>query len=79
VTEKRAGFEELIVQLRAANVLLARLVSVKTESRQGDLVLALARAGVPSAEIASILGTTANTVQVTLSRNRKKAGGGQSS
>lgn len=71
--ERRAGFDELLVQLRAGNALLARLVSVQAELKQGDLIVLLSRAGVPSAEIASILGTTSNTVQVTLSRNRKKS------
>ena len=72
MAEKRAGFDELLVQLRAANAMLARLLSVEAEMKQGDLVLMLARAGAPAAEIAAILGTTLNTVQVTLSRNRKK-------
>ena len=75
MTEKRAGFDELLVQLRAASALLARLLSVQAELKQGDLILVLSRAGVPASEIASILGTTQNTVQVTLSRIRTKPDG----
>ena len=73
LSEKRAGFDELEVQLRAANAMLARLLSLHTELNQGDLVSLLDRAGVPAGEIAKVLGTTTNTVQVTLSRSRKKA------
>jgi len=72
VTGKSAGFDELLVQLRGMNALLARLVSVQGEMKQGELVLMLGRAGVPALEIANILGTTLNTVQVTLSRSRKR-------
>jgi DNA-directed RNA polymerase specialized sigma24 family protein len=72
VEEKKAGFDELLVQLRGTNVLLARLLTAQAEVKQGDLILLLAQARLPSAEIAKILGTTTNTVQVTLSRNRKK-------
>jgi len=73
MTEKLAGFDDVVVQLRAANAMLARLLSSQAALKQGDLVLLLARAGVPSVEIAKMLGTTANTVQVTLSRNRKRS------
>ena len=76
MVERRAGFDELLVQLRGANALLARLLSVRAEMKQGDLIAILARAGVPAAEIANIVGTTLNTVQVTLSRNRKRPDGG---
>jgi DNA-directed RNA polymerase specialized sigma24 family protein len=72
VADKRVGFEELLVQLRASNALLAKLLSVQAELTQGDLILVLDRAGVPPAEIADILGTTSNTVNVSLSRSRKK-------
>jgi DNA-binding CsgD family transcriptional regulator len=69
---KKAGFDELLVQLRATNTLLAKLLSVHANLTQGDLILVLARAGTPPAEIAEILGTSANTVNVTLSRTRKR-------
>ena len=72
VPDKRAGFDELLVQLRAANALLAKLLLIQAELTQGDLILVLARAGISSAEIADILGTTSNTVNVSLSRSRKK-------
>lgn len=72
---KRGGLDDLVVQLRAGNALLARLVSIQGEVKQGELILVLARAGVPAVEIAAILGTTSNTVQVALSRNRKKVDG----
>ena len=71
MVDKRAGFDEVVVQLRAANAMLARLLSSQAALKQADLILFLGRAGVPSPEIAKILGTTANTVQVTLSRHRK--------
>ena len=72
MVEKRAGFDELLVQLRATNSLLAKLLSVQAELTQGDLILVLAGAGMPPAEIAGVLGTTSNTVNVSLSRSRKK-------
>ena len=72
MASKQAGFDELLVQLRASNALLAKLLSVNAEMTQGDLILVLARAGIPPAEIADMLGTTSNTVNVCLSRSRKK-------
>lgn len=72
MAEKRAGFDELLVQLRATNALLAKLLTVQADLTQGDLIQVLARAGITPSEIADILGTTSNTVNVALSRSRKK-------
>ena len=67
----RAGFDELVSQQRATNVLLAALLARGGEFKQQDIVALLARARLSAAEIAAITGTTVNTVQVTLSRQRK--------
>jgi len=67
----RAGFDEVVSQLRATNVLLTTLLSKDGELKQQDVITLLSRAGLRSAEIAAITGTTVNTVQVTLSRHRK--------
>jgi DNA-binding CsgD family transcriptional regulator len=76
MAQKQTGFDEIVMQLRGVNAMLARLLTSQAALKQGDLVLMLAKAGLPPAEIAGILGTTPNTVQVTLSRNRKKPGVG---
>lgn len=70
-SEKRAGFDEVVSQVRATNVLLTALLLRGGEFKQQDVVALLSRARLSNAEIAAITGTTLNTVQVTLSRHRK--------
>lgn len=70
INNTRAGFDEVVSQLRAANVLLTALLVQGGEFKQHDIVVLLSRARLSSAEIAAITGTTVNTVQVTLSRHR---------
>jgi DNA-directed RNA polymerase specialized sigma24 family protein len=69
----RAGFDEVVSQARATNILLTALLARSGEFKQQDIIVLLARARLGSAEIAAITGTTINTVQVTMSRRRTMA------
>ena len=69
---RRAGFDDLLVQLRIANAMLATQLQKTHEMTQSQLAGLMVSAGAPAPEIAAILGTTVNTVQVTLSRIRKQ-------
>jgi len=66
-----AGFDEILLQLRATNALLAIALERQYALKQGELIAILRGAGISTGDIAQILGTTANTVQVTLSRHKK--------
>ena len=66
-SERTAGFEELLVQLRMANALLAMTLQRQHELTQREIIGVLAGTNAPAAEIAAVLGTTVNTVRVTLS------------
>ncbi len=68
----RAGFDELLVQMRITNALIATQLQKTHGLTQAQLTVLLSSAGTPSSEIAAVLGTTVNTVQVTLSRIRKQ-------
>jgi len=57
---------DLIIRLLALNL-------VKDAETQKDKIIALRNLGFKPAEIAEILGTTANTVRVTLSKIRRKS------
>lgn len=72
MTNGNAGFDELLVQLRAGNSLLAALLQKQHDLNQGELIGILAQSNMPATEIAQIVGTTQNTVQVTLSRKKNK-------
>lgn len=67
-SDRAAGFDELLVQLRMTNTLLAAMLQRQEGLSQRDLIEILATSGASSDEIATVLGTTANTVRVTLSR-----------
>lgn len=77
--ETTVGFEDLLVQLRLGNVLLIELLAHQADRKQADLITLMGRTGAPPAEIARLLGTTRNTVQVGLSRYRKKQRSGRKS
>lgn len=64
------GFDELLVQLRMTNSLLVMNLQQDGGFTQKDLILMLARTDAPSGEIAKILGTTPNTVQVAISKDK---------
>jgi DNA-binding CsgD family transcriptional regulator len=66
--ERAAGFDELLVQLRMTNALLAAMLQRQHDLSQRDVVALLASTGAAPAEIAAAVGTTVNTVRVTLSR-----------
>jgi len=76
MSEKTYGFEDLALQLRATNSMLAALMTRDSDVKQRDVVLMLKDTGLPAAEIAKIVGTSTNTVQVTISQDkaRKTAG-----
>ena len=61
--------EQLVIELRRISVLLA--LNLAKGQSQREQVYLLARVGFQPKEIADILGTTANTVSVALSRSRK--------
>jgi DNA-directed RNA polymerase specialized sigma24 family protein len=67
-----AGFDELLVQLRGTNALLASLLQRTFDLKQSEVIGILAEASVGASEIAQILGTSQNTVQVSLSRARQR-------
>jgi DNA-binding CsgD family transcriptional regulator len=58
--------------MRATNALLAAQLLKNNEFTQAQLAEILNSAGASPSQIGAILGTTVNTVQVTLSRMRKK-------
>lgn len=72
-------FEDLLVQLRIGNVLLTELLAHHADRNQADFIVLMGRTGAPPAEIARLLGTTRNTVQVALSRHKKRQRGGRQS
>lgn len=65
--------EEILQELRHITKLLA--LTVTKGQLQKDQIVALSCIGFQPKEIADLLGTTANTVSVTLSDIRKKARG----
>lgn len=69
--ERVVGFEDLENQLRVTNRLLVLLLQQAHGITQAQLVTEMGSTGAPPSEIAAILGTTVNTVQVTLSRGRR--------
>jgi len=76
-SERVVGFEDLRDQLRITNKLLVLLLQkthelAKSQMTQSQLIVEIAAAGAPPSEIAMILDTTINTVQVTLSRDRHR-------
>jgi DNA-binding NarL/FixJ family response regulator len=75
--ENMPGFVELLEQLRLANRLLVIQLMRAPSSKftQADLIGKLASTGIPVKEIARALDTTSGTVQVAISRHKKKRGG----
>lgn len=69
---RAVGFEDLVVQTRMTNALLAVLLQKSEEMTQSELIVTLSSTGAPPSEIAAVLGTTVNTVNVALSRSRKR-------
>jgi DNA-binding CsgD family transcriptional regulator len=67
-------FKELMNKIDLITRLFA-LTLVKDMKVQKDQIIALSNYGLESSQIAEILGTTANTVNVALSRERKKVPG----
>jgi len=64
------GLAHLHTQMKITNRLLA--ASLRERMNQTDLIQLLAGTGATQQEIAEILNTTANTVNVTLQRLKKK-------
>jgi predicted transcriptional regulator len=63
--------DEGLVELKRIALLLAELII--RDVAQSDQIEILSKVGYQPREIADILGTTANTVRVTLANMRKKA------
>lgn len=66
------GFADLHLQMRITNMLLAE--QLRTRKTQAQLIELIATSGATVREIADIMGTTPATVQVALSRSRKRSG-----
>jgi len=66
----RATLDDLLVQLRIANRLLA--AQLRGTMNQKDIIAILASVGATQQEIADVLDTSAGVVSVTLARLRKK-------
>ncbi len=62
--------EDILNELKKANKLLALIALEKLEN-QKDKILALDKIGFTPKDIAEIVGTTSNSVSVTLSKSRK--------
>ncbi len=62
---------ELLEELKKTNKLLAILVLRGFENKTEQILL-LSQAGFMPGEIASMVGTTSNTVSVTVARSKKK-------
>jgi len=63
-------FEEILKKIDVLTRLLA--ISLVSEKKQQDQIIILSKIGIQPKEIAEMLGTTPNTVRVTLSKMRKK-------
>lgn len=72
MAEKSYGFEDVVLQLRAANSMLAMLLMKEDGITQRQMITQLKESDLPASEIAKVLGTTTNTVQVTISQERAK-------
>lgn len=62
--------EELIELQKETNALLA--ISLKKDTLKSTLIEEMGKVGISPKRIASLLDTTQNTVNVSLSKNRKK-------
>lgn len=69
---RNAGFDDLVVQMRITNRLLA--AQLKATMKQQDLIALLATTGGSTQDIADVLNTTSATVSATFQRlKRRKA------
>jgi DNA-binding CsgD family transcriptional regulator len=68
--EASVGFEDLLIQMKISNRLLA--AQLKGRMQQNELIALLATTGATNREIGEVLDTTAAVVQTTLGRLRKK-------
>ena len=64
ILKKAARLLEILVRIN--------LQTIKGDRTQGEMILMLDTVGCGPSEIASLLGTTSNTVNVTLSNAKKK-------
>lgn len=65
--------EEILTELQRVTRLLA-LIATRGEDNQGKRIIILSDVGFQAKEIAELLHTTPNTVNVTLSQRRRKHG-----
>jgi DNA-binding CsgD family transcriptional regulator len=67
----KAELDDLLMQARITNRLLA--ASLKSTMKQQALIELLKGTGASNGEVADVLGTTPNTVNVALNRAKKKS------
>ena len=67
---RNATLDDLLTQMKITNRLLA--VGLKDTMKQSEIIKALASSGASSQEIADVLDTTPNTVNVTLHRLKRR-------
>jgi len=68
--------EKLLEELLSETKIIRRILSqslIVSEEKQSENIVRLSSVGIRPAEIAEILTTTVNTVNVALSRNRSKS------
>ncbi len=70
--ETGATLDDVVLQLKINNYLLAALLKPDNEDKEHNLLLRLASADVPHVHIAELLGRTPNAIDVALSRERLK-------
>lgn len=75
--DRGAGLDDLVVQMRMTNAILAAMLQRQHDLSQKDVIALLADARTPAVEIAAALGTSVNTVRVSLSKSRKRTANGK--
>lgn len=71
MTEKMATLDDLLIQLRLMNRLMA--AQLKSTMKQNEIISLLASTGATHKEIADVLDTSTGTVTNALARLRKKS------
>jgi DNA-binding MarR family transcriptional regulator len=72
VRRETIGFEDLLVQMKITNRLLA--AQLRSQMKQNDLIALLATTGASVREIADVVNTTPATVTTTLARLKLRKG-----
>ena len=67
--QRSVGFEDLLMQMKITNKLLA--AQLRSQMKQAELIALLATTGATAKEIGDVVGTTPATVANALGRMRK--------